>query len=135
MGESEKSTRALNKFFSDFSHPNRKTVADRYLGEGNRFVLGSIAVPNLVVLADYAIKMVQLWFWFGAIVSFRYAELASSKISTYSKNYHEAAETADQTLKWLAEQFNHVLKEERREMRRQREFYASHNERRAEDEL
>lgn len=42
MREVEEDMRSLYKFFSEGSHPNRSLVAARYLGDENRFVLGSI---------------------------------------------------------------------------------------------
>ena len=55
-GESEHTTQELYNFFSKASHPNRDLVANRFLGEGNEFVLGAIGRPNLTLLADYALR-------------------------------------------------------------------------------
>ena len=71
MGEPEAGTRKLYDFFSKTTHPNRSHMAHRYLGEGNEFVLGAIGRPSLALLADYAHKTLNLWFWFAAFVCFR----------------------------------------------------------------
>jgi hypothetical protein len=69
-GESEKDLQSLYRFFSEIVHPNRSAVAHRFLGDGNRFVLGAIGKPSLAMLADYAMKTLDLWFWFGAFVCY-----------------------------------------------------------------
>jgi hypothetical protein len=56
MGEKEAETRKT-------THPNRTHMAYRWLGEGNEFVLGAIGRPSLALLADYALKTLDHWFW------------------------------------------------------------------------
>ncbi len=117
MGEPEQNTRELYKFFSQATHPNRKTMAVRFLGDGNEFVLGSIGKPSLALLADYAMKTLNLWFWFGAFISFVYLPLLGEVDPDLIKTYHTAAESAAQVAPWLAQQFKHVLAQEEAELR------------------
>jgi hypothetical protein len=66
FGEPQERTQELYNFFSKTTHPKREQIAHRFLGEGNEFVFGAIGRPSLSLLADYAIKTLNLWFWFGA---------------------------------------------------------------------
>jgi hypothetical protein len=75
MGEPEEQLKKLYKFFCELTHPNREMIAFRGLGEGNKFVFGSIDRPNLVVLTDYCMKHLELWFWFCPVVGYFYREL------------------------------------------------------------
>jgi len=120
LGEPQEQTQELYNFFSKTTHPNRDTIAQRFLGEGNEFVLGAIGRPSLAMLADYGIKLLNLWFWFGAFISFIYADVLERADSDFRKTYHEVAESANQITKWHAEQFNRVLAEEKAEMARSR---------------
>lgn len=72
--ESEKAMKEFYKFFSKAAHPNRDLIAYRYLGDGNKFTLGSIAAPDLVLLTDHCIKLIQIWFWLTAIIAFFYRQ-------------------------------------------------------------
>jgi hypothetical protein len=116
-GEAESATRELYKAFSDISHPNRDTVAYRFLGEGNEFVLGSIGRPSLVLIADYALKTLDLWFWFGAVVVSAYLPVLGRANPGIITNYHDAAETAKAVSSWLVAQYNRVLIQEQAEMK------------------
>ena len=93
-GEPEQMTRDLYSFFSEAAHPNRDFVAHRFLGEGNEFVLGAIGRPSLAMLADYALKTLSLWFWFGASVSFVHLPLLARTDPTFKKSYDDAAKMA-----------------------------------------
>jgi len=66
MGEPRERTQELYNFFSKTSHPNHEQLSHRFLGDGNEFVLGAVGRPSLTLLADYAIKTLNLWFWFSA---------------------------------------------------------------------
>jgi len=63
MGEPEDKLRELYKFFCEVTHPNREMITFRGLGEGNTYVFGSIGAPNLIAVADYCMKHLELWFW------------------------------------------------------------------------
>ncbi len=117
MGEPEASTRELYRFFSQATHPNRNIIADRYLGQGNDFVLGSIGKPSLAMLADYALKTLDLWFWFGAFVAFVYMPLLAEADQNLIESYDTAAKKAASVSPWLVQQFNHVLAQEQAERR------------------
>ena len=116
-GESEEMTRQLHGFFSEAAHPNRELVAHRFLGEGNEFVLGAIGKPSVAMLADYALKTLNLWFWFGAFVSFVYLDVLAKAEPDFKKDYDAAAKLAQDVAPWLAEQFNRVLAQEQAELR------------------
>jgi hypothetical protein len=111
-------TQELYQFFSRFSHPNREMMAYRFLGEGNEFVLGSIAVPSLALLADYALKTLNLWFWFGAFVTFVYMPMLHQADVNFRRGYLAAAKMAREVAPWLTEQFNRTLAQEQDHMER-----------------
>ncbi len=116
LGEPRERTQELYDFFSKTTHPNREQIAKRLLGEGNEFVLGAIGRPSLVLLADYAIKTLNLWFWFGAFIGFIYVDALERADPDFHKTYHSVSESAKPVAKWLVEQFNRVLAEEQAEM-------------------
>jgi hypothetical protein len=117
MGEKEAQTRELYDFFSKTTHPNRTHMAHRFLGEGNEFVLGAIGRPSLSLLADYALRTLNLWFWFAAFVAFTYREVLFQANPKLLTAHHDAAEAAKPIAAWLREQFNRVLAQEQAEMR------------------
>ncbi|MBW9062013.1 hypothetical protein JNB71_01670 [Rhizobium herbae] len=117
MGESEEKMRDLYKFFSMAAHPNRSHVAHRFLGEGNEFVLGAVGRPSLALLADYALKTLNLWNWFGVFVSFVYLDVLEKNDPEIMKNYESAKKMAQDVASWLSEQFNRVLLQEQAEYR------------------
>jgi hypothetical protein len=124
QGEAAEKTRELYKSFSEISHPNRNTVACRLLGEGNEFVLGSVGRPSLVLLADYAHRTLNLWFWFAAVIAFVYLELLGKADPEILRTYHAAADTAKHVVRWLAAQYERVLGQEQAEMRKARRLKA-----------
>jgi hypothetical protein len=93
-------------------------MAHRYLGEGNEFVLGAIAVPNLAMLADYALKSLNLWFWFATFVTFTYRDVLFQTNPEVLNAYRETTEAAKPVAAWLQKQFNLVLAEEQLSARR-----------------
>jgi len=120
-GEPEDKTRDLYKFFAGFSHPNRKMMAQRYLGDGNEFALGSIGKPSLVLLADYALKTLGLWFWFGAVINWIYLPVLREVELGVKDSYYLAANAAKDVTSYLSEQYNRTLAQEKAEMVRDRE--------------
>jgi hypothetical protein len=115
MGEPQELTQDLYSFFSKTSHPNREQIAYRFLGDGNEFVLGAIGRPSLTLLADYALKTLNLWFWFGAVVSFIYKDIVERADPDFHKTYHDVSEPAELIARWLTQQFNRVLRQEQAE--------------------
>ena len=111
MGENEDMTRELYKFFSEASHPNRSLVPYRYLGDGNSFVLGSIAKPDLLMTTDFCIKLLSLWFWYVAFISYIYNDQIRENDHSLSMEYMSVANEARQVVKWLRENFDRLLKE------------------------
>ena len=114
-GESEKMTKELYGFFSQAAHPNRDLVAHRFLGDGNEFVLGAIGRPSLAMLSDYALKTLNLWFWFGAFISFIHLPVLAKTDPSFKKDYDAAAKMAQEVAPWLVEQYNRVLAQEQAE--------------------
>jgi hypothetical protein len=124
-GEPADKTRELYKFFAGFSHPNRKMMAQRHLGEGNEFALGSIGIPSLAMLADYALKTVSLWFWFGAVINWIYLPVLREVQPGVKESYYAATNAAKDVTSYLAEQFNRTLAQEKAEMVRDRQSRAA----------
>ncbi|WP_353646209.1 hypothetical protein [Mesorhizobium sp. WSM2239] len=115
-GEPEDRMKELYGFFSQVSHPNRDMVAHRFLGIGNEFVLGSIGRPSLTLLADYALKTLELWHWFGAFIGFAYLPVVANADPDIVDEHVEVREIAQQVARWLGEQHNRVLAQEQAEM-------------------
>jgi hypothetical protein len=116
LGEPQEQTQEMYNFFSKTTHPNRDQIPQRFLGEGNEFVLGAIGRPSLAMLADYGIKLLNLWFWFGSFICFIYADVLERADPDFHKTYHDVSESANPVTKWLGEQFNRALAEEQAEM-------------------
>jgi hypothetical protein len=68
-------------------------------------------------LADYAVKTLNLWFWFAAFVVFTYRDVLFRIDPEVLKTYNEVASAAKPVAAWLREQFNRVLAEEQGKMR------------------
>lgn len=111
FSESAERTQELYSFFSKFAHPNRDLVAHRYLGQGNRFVFGSIGKPELVFVADFCYRHLQLWFWFGALAGCRYNTLLEKHDPDFIREYFVVTDQAEGIAEWLARRFDHLLKE------------------------
>jgi hypothetical protein len=111
MGESEQNTKVLYKFFCTATHPNRELIPQRLLGDGNEFVLGAIAMPNLVLIADYCIKLLEMWFWLAATVSHFYRSHLEQHDRSYFETYMAAAADAQEMKRWLIDNYNRVLEE------------------------
>lgn len=102
----------LYRFFSAGTHPNRELVGERYLGNGNDFVLGSIGAPSLILTITHSIHLVEMWFWFGALVALVAREQLTRLDPSFGEDYLAAAETASSLKKWLTDEYNKVLVEE-----------------------
>ena len=111
MGEPESAMKDLYSFFSEASHPNRKLVAGRLLGEGNEFVLGLIGKPELFLVVDYCAKHLELWQWLAATANYFYRETIGPKDPEYFEEYRQCFEEAKPVKKWLAENSVHLHKE------------------------
>lgn len=109
LGENENDTKSIYEFFSKTSHPNRCIIPERYLGEGNEFVFGSIGMPDPVLATDYCMKHLSLWFWFGAVVSSFYSKNIPILDVNYGKNYLNVANQAKIVSDWLTKSYNHLL--------------------------
>lgn len=113
--EPEEATKKLYKFFSAGTHPNRDFVAERFLGDGNEYVLGSVGEPNLLLIVDHCHRLIQMWFWFGALVSYVAREPLRKYDPGYGDAYLEVTERAKRVTEWLVEQFNDLLDELQRQ--------------------
>ena len=111
LGEPEQGMKELYNFFCAATHPNRELIPRRFLGEGNEFVLGVIGEPELVMVLDYCIKNLQMWFWLTATVSFFYRETITKIDRGYFEAYSQAAKEAQKVKAWLVENFNKLLDE------------------------
>lgn len=110
-GEKEEDTRELYKFFSLASHPNRKSVPYRFLGEGNKFVFGSIGMPDLLLITDFCHKHLSLWFWFGAILALFYSSNIPILGKDFGSEYLNIANEAKKVNEWLVQNYNRLLNE------------------------
>lgn len=108
LGEKEKDLRELYSFFCQASHPNRSLIPERYLGEGNEFVLGSIGMPDLVMVTDYCLKHLDLWFWFVAFIS---TMLGQKLEPSFRERYLSAAKDARECSEWLCQEFDRLVTE------------------------
>jgi hypothetical protein len=116
LGEPEDQTAELYKFFSKSTHPNREHMAYRFLGDGNEFVLGAIGRPSLALLTYYGLKLLNLWFWFTAFVSFTHLEILARSDPKFHDTYRDVTKQAEEVARWLAKQYDHCLAEEQAEM-------------------
>lgn len=114
MGEPEQEMKDLYNFFCSATHPNRELIPRRFLGEGNEFVLGVIGVPDLVMVSDYCIKNLEMWFWLTATVTYFYRETVNAADRGYFETYSQSAREAQKVKAWLVENFNRLLIEEKK---------------------
>lgn len=115
LQEDKEKLRELYKFYTKGSHPNRELIGVRFLGEGNQFTLGVIGAPDLLLLTTHLIELTHLWFWYGAcLMHFYSTEIKDHNYSLYEQ-YKIASSKAAETKKWLAEEYNNLLKEYKNE--------------------
>jgi hypothetical protein len=101
MGESENAMKDLYAFFSGTTHPNRKYIPARFLGEENQFVLGASGVPNQSVVAVYIHRLIELWFWFAVLISYHYRKILHMADKKYINDYMKIADKAQRVLEKL----------------------------------
>jgi hypothetical protein len=111
MGEAEEALKDSYSFFCEATHPRRGLVGERHLGDGNTFVLGAIGRPELILLADYCIRTLSLWFWFVAFFGWTYREILTQRDVGLPRAYHEAAKNAQAAKGWILEQYNRLRAE------------------------
>ena len=117
LPESEQEMRELYRFFSQGSHPNRDLVPERFLGDSNRFVLGSIIHPELVVIVDHCRHLVDMWFWVGALAGYAAKEILVQSDPSFPNDYFPTAQRAAEVKKWLNKVFNELLEKRQGELR------------------
>lgn len=103
MGEPENLTKESYKFFCQATHPNRDLIPERYLGDGNRFVLGLIGRPDLFMVCDYCAKHLDLYLWFVATLSYFYRDVYLENDKDYLEEYMQAHKQAKAVKRWLVE--------------------------------
>lgn len=108
--ESEQAMKDLYKFFTEGAHPNRSLIAQRFLGDGNKFTLGSNVEPELCLVLNHCMHLVDMWFWFGALVMKFAVDTFSDIDYAILKNYRDIATRASALKRWLAESFTKELK-------------------------
>lgn len=113
MGERAEGLREAYKFFSLAAHPNRDMIPERFLGQGNKFTLGAIGMPDLVMVTDYMSRHLNLWFWFAAVLAYYYRNVIDKFDAQLAEEYFKVAAKAKEVSAWLNEQHNNVLKEHR----------------------
>jgi hypothetical protein len=111
LNENEESLREVYKFFCLAVHPNRGLVPHRFLGEKNKFVLGAIGPPDLVLVADYCRQHLALWFWFAASVAVFYRVEMEGPDPGFGEAYMEVAERVPGMKRDFAEKRKRALEE------------------------
>ena len=112
MGESEKAMKDVYAFLSRATHPSRDCIPTRFLGEDNQFVLGGIVVPDLIVIADYIVRLIDLWYWFAASISYYYVETFDSADKSYGNDYMKVADKAKKVREALLTSRNELWENE-----------------------
>ena len=110
MGESEVSTKELYGFLSKATHVNRDLIPYRYLGDGNDFVLGAIGRPSILLTLDYAIKHLQLWFWYAAAITWYSNDLTTKE---FGQEYLRISNPVKILILDMKTQFNQLLLKEK----------------------
>ena len=80
-----------------------------FLGEGNAFVLGSVGVPELVLIADHAMRLVEMWFWLVAASFYALRESTNKHDQTFPSAYRAVSDAAPEVMEWLRGQYNRQL--------------------------
>ena len=121
MGEPEEQMKELYNFFCLATHPNRELTPRRFLGEGNAYVLGVIVIGahELVMVVDYCRKILEMWFWLTATVTYFYRETIAKSDKGYFEAYDQTSKEAQNVNRWLVENFNKLLKDAH-------EYWAAH---------
>ena len=111
MGENKEELKELYNFFCGLTHPNRDMIAFRGLGEGNQFVFSSIGTPNLVEVANFCMKSLELWYWFCPVAVWAFKDIILQKDRSFFPDHNNVRGEAQELRKWLISQYNHVLDE------------------------
>lgn len=109
MSQYEK--RALKELYSEYSeatHPNRSALPSRFLGAGNSFVLGAIGMPEPLAVAHHFLRLIDLWFFLAALVSYNYREILDSADDLFVDDYFAAAAKARQVSEALRTQWRQL---------------------------
>jgi hypothetical protein len=111
--------RDFYKTFSDGSHPNRNLIGERFLGDGNQYVLGSMGEPEFVLVLEHCSSIIDMWFWFGAFVGHVARKPLAMSDPEFGKDYLAVAAKAATAKVWAVETYNRLLSERQAELKAQ----------------
>jgi hypothetical protein len=111
FSESEKDTRELYQLFSLAAHPHRLLVAQRLLGQGNSFTLGSVHPPSLVIVTQQCIQLIQMWHWLLGGVAYSFREQIAGADAAFRPAYRQTVDGVPEILAWLREAHERLLAE------------------------
>lgn len=118
--ESGDGLKAVYKFLAGGAHPTRSFIPKRLLGDGNRFVLGSIMPLMYSGVSEYVLESLRTWFWYMAVANFTFMSMSLPVNSVYCDEYMSTAEEAQRAIKRLAQQMPRIVAEDRAQLARER---------------
>ena len=68
-----------------------------------------------MLITLHSIHLLQMWFWYGAVVFYFSKELAVAHRPGIGAEYLSTANEARETIKWLSEQIPRLLEEQKQE--------------------
>jgi len=111
MGQPEEIMREAYKFFCSATHPNRVLIPQRFLGEGNQYVLGVIGEPDLLLIVDYCMKTLAMWIWLLRIVVYFYRSVIAERDKDHFEALQQAHNEAKKVHEWLVANYSRLLGE------------------------
>ena len=111
MGQPEEIMRDAYKFFCTATHPNRVLIPQRFLGEGNQYVLGVIGQPDLLLIVDYCMKTLAMWIWLIGTSGYFYRRVIAEQDKDYFEAVQQAHNEAKKVQEWLLANYNRLLGE------------------------
>jgi hypothetical protein len=118
--ESGVGLKAVYKFLAGGAHPTRSFIPKRLLGDGNRFVLGSIMPLTYSGVSGYILELLRTWFWYMAVANFTFASMSLPVNSAYFDEYTSTAEEAQRAIKRLAQQMPRIVAADRAQLAKER---------------
>lgn len=107
-------------FLAKGAHLTRSMIPARLLGEGNRFVLGSIAPVSFTRPSEYVLELLRTWFWFMSTANLSFLRRSLPVNSTYWDEYMSTAEEAERAAKRLTQQMPRIAAADRAAIAQQR---------------
>ena len=68
-------------------------------------------MPDLVMVTDYCLKHLALWFWFAAVISITLGQKLGPTFASFRDRYLRIAKDAQECREWLSSEFNRLLSE------------------------